>query len=257
MVDYAKAIKIPFLDAGKLFAGTFILLGFGAAGTIVSFMLSILSVAGYTIASTIFSLVTSALVYAIPTAFFVRLGINFSKKKFITPSWKDLGAMFVEGIQVIIISTIYYLPISILTYVILGINPLTIQSQTPEMQQALAENIITRLPLALLIILPLYLLLMYLMPVILLRFMETKKFSKGFDFSTIFRKAFTVKYLAAWLIALLLIIGLTIAVVILALILVITIIGIIPLVVLVLPMYMYLLGVITYGIYGQAYGEVK
>jgi len=132
-----------------------------------------------------------------------------------------------------------------------------VQSQTPEMQQILVRNTITRLPFALVVLVPLYLLLIYILPVIILRFMDTKKFSKGFDFPVIFKKAFTSKYLAAWFVALFVITTLSIAMIILSIILAITIIGIIPLIFVVIPMYIYIIGVYSYGIYGQAYGEVK
>jgi hypothetical protein len=255
MVDYGQAFKTPFSDAKKLFAGTFILLGFVAVAVIISLIFNLASTLSPSIIWTLLLYGANIVLYAIPTAFFVRYGMNAAKKKFIIPSWKDLSGLFGEGVQITIISYIYSIPIFVITYLITGINFLA--NQTPEAQQALAADMFAKLPLLLGVVLPFYLIIMYLLPVAFLRFMETKRFGDGFDFSTIFRKAFTSKYLGAWILALLIFIGTAIIIGVISFLFIITVIGIIPLVLVLIPMYVYFLSLLMYGIYGQAYGEVK
>lgn len=267
MVDYGKAFKTPFSDVKKLFAGTFIILGFFVLMMIVYFafvlpyMISSILKGGSltytpTLFSTLFLYIITFLISAIPLAFFVRYGINAAKKKFVIPSWRDLKGLFMDGIFLNIIMWIYYIPPTIVYYLISGISPFSLRV-TSEAQQMLIANILARLPLIIAVVFPLYLLLIYLLPVTLLRFMETKKFSDGFDFSTIFRKAFTLKYLGAWLLSLLIAIGSGILMIFIMFLLSITIIGIIPLLLVVMPMFYYVLILVLFGIYGQAYGEIK
>jgi len=174
------------------------------------------------------------------------------------PSWNDLSGMFKEGVRLVIVMYAYSLPLTIIFYVISGTNPLALNTSIEAQQQVLA-TMLSNLPIILAVILPLYLLLYYLLPVILFRVMETKNLSGGFDFTTIFRKAFNIKYLTAWLMAILLLIGIAFVFFILFIIsglLSIVLIGI-PLLITLIPMFYYILGMVWVGILGQAYGEVK
>lgn len=266
MVDYTKAFTTPFFNVRKLFAGTFIILGFGAvmmagmfAAMLISFGTMLFTQAQPSLGSMLLFYAIYFLAYLValsmPFAFFVRYGLNAAKKKFEVPSWKEAG-LFKEGVQLIVIYTIYGIVLAALYYLISGINPLSI-AMTPEAQQAVFANMIKRLPLLLGVMLPLYVLFIYIAPVIFLRFGETKKFARGFEFKAIFKKAFTVKYLLAWLLAVLINIGLSLLMFPIMFLLMITIIGIPFLFLLVMPMFIYVLMLIFFGIVGQAYGEVK
>ena len=260
MVEYIKAIKAPFNDLKKLFAGIFIILGLlvvmYAGMFFLLFQGSVEMIVSQKITTPAYLIVVYyaliVLLSAIPFSFFMRYGINAAKHNLIILSWKkDVSGMFKEGVQMIGLYFIYYIPLFIVNYLIMG--SLKLNSQDPQAALALFQE---KMPLILGILVPLSILLGYLLPVVLLRFMETKKFTSGFDFNIIFRKAFSLIYLKAFLMSILISIGWTILFTIIIFILAITVIGIL-LFFLLFPALFYILIVTTMGILGQAYGEVK
>jgi hypothetical protein len=255
MVDYGKVFKTPFADARKLFAGTFILLGFFVLMMLISFVF-MFGLIRFPIFASLTMYIASILIYAIPFAYFVRYGINCARKKFVVPSWEDLEGMFKDGVKLMIIMYIYYIPVSIIYFLVMGINPFIV-NMTPEAQMVFMTNFLEKLPLFLGIVIPLYLLLYYLMPIVCLRFMDKRKFVYGFDFKTILKKAFSWKYLGNWLLSILIMICAMILLVPIMFLLAITIIGIPIIFVIVFPMFTYVMVMVLMSIYGQAYGETK
>jgi hypothetical protein len=259
MVDYVKAFKTPFLDVKKLFASTFILLLFFIIIFVFIVLISIFYLRLSGLNTTIpvwFNLLLYsiiALIETIPFAFFLRYGSSVAKNNFIVPSWKDIKGLFNDGIKIIGLYIIYAIPLYILNFLILGPSAF---STNLNPQDAISIDIIMKIPLFLVIIIPISLLYSYMIPVVLLRFMETKKFKDGFDFSTILRKAFNAKYLVAWIVSFLMMVVACFFAFLIILLLFITLIGI-PFIVIAMPMFVYILSMFLFGIYGQAYREVK
>lgn len=257
MVDYGQAFATPFRDVKKLFAGTFILLGFIVLIYGLSFFLffqgSIANLLNQEyqppLINAIIYYVISFLLGAIPLAFFVRYGINAAMKKFIVPSWKDFSGLFKDGIKLLIVQLIYAIPfIAIIMVFSFYFLEKTLESTSWRI-------------LYFAIIILLILLLSYIIPVVLFRSLETKSFSGGFDFKAISKKLFSKTYFVAWMLMILILVGLVIAFV--ALIFVLGILAVIsiailsPLLIVAAPMGYYIIYLITMGILGQAYGEVK
>src|SRR3989344_1487441 len=266
MVDYGKAFKTPFVNVGSLFAGTFVLLGLMLLIFFIVFLVMFI-VLGATFVNPVDYLpipilisiyLATFLIEAAPYGFVFKYACNVSKKRFEIPSWSTFGSHFLNGIPLVIINVIYYIPIMIIYFFVLGSNPLN-TAFSPEAQQAVAMEMLARLPLIMLVMLPLYLLMAYLIPIVLLRYAETKRFNEAFNFKVIFRKAFNSTYLTAWLLTAAISIGMFLvfylALIIFALLSLI-LIGI-PLLITAIGMFFYLFPMITMGILGQAYGEVK
>jgi len=267
MVDYAEAFKRPFLDVKKLFAGTFILLGFFAVLWGASFLVilsstqSILALAETNAAlpevsmlPLIFLYVLSILLFSVPTGFFARFGLNAAKKSFEIPSWKNFGALFRDGFFLSVLLWAYSAPIFLVNYLLFGVNQFSL-SFSPEAQEAFLGSILERPLLYMPLLLAVYLLYMYILPIVMLSFMETGNFAGGFRLDNIFKKAFTLKYLGSWILSIAVTLGLGIILLLMILILAFTVIGI-PLLIIAVPMFFYVLLLIVSSIYGQAYGEI-
>lgn len=188
MVDYGASVKKPFLDIKNL---------------IIGIVLSIIPIVRW-----------FALGYALENT-------GLSKKKVLlnkSPAWTDWGKLFVRGLLATIISIIYFLPaiIILLIGVISAIGILIskvgwsvlMTGDSVAISQAFSQNwaalgpaIIAAVPFlvigALLAILG-----AYLSPMAQVNFVNYDNFGKAFSLSEVFRKCFTVKYLAAWLLIL-------------------------------------------------------
>lgn len=261
MVDYTKAFKTPFSDVKKLFAGSYITFGFLLLMYIPIFviMMTYLFLYPSKNPSIIINIIMYLLIlafYSVPIGFFLTYAKNCINKKFVIPSWTNLTSLFKKGILGMVIMWIYSIPLMVIYSIILGSNPFALQI-TPESQLATTQALLTNLGLLLSVLVPLYILLYYLLPAIMLRYAESEKFSGGFDFSIIFRKAFSLKYFVNWLLAILLSIGATFVFGIIMVILFITIIGIPIVIFFLIPLFFFVFSLTIISILAQAYGEVK
>lgn len=199
MVNYGEALKRPFTDIkaliigivlliipvilGFLIAGSAILPGIGAVATLDEIqdpqqVLNILSdaflnpqflgLAGLVaIIGLIINWIVGGYYYRC-----IKSMLGKTKKKFVMPEWVKFGDLFVKGLLMFLLGVIYF----IIIMVLLILTAITIVG-----------------PFILM------LLFAYLMPCILISFVQEGKFSGGFKFKRIFKKAFTGSYFLAWL----------------------------------------------------------
>jgi hypothetical protein len=235
MVNLEEALKKPFTDFGRL---------------VIGIILSVIPIVNW-----------------IAQGFVLECsGIGKNKPSKNMPEWKNIGDYFVKGLLSYIVMFIYAIP-AIVVFVVtvgfaagsllsafIGVMPEGFASSMmagnlpkEQMAQFFSQNWILALPtmitLAPLIILGLILLLAaaYLSPVAILNYLKNKRFSKAFEFNFVFKKAFTVNYLIAW------IIGGVIALILRAVLAFIPFIG--------TAIAFFVAGVITYSLYGQAFRE--
>jgi hypothetical protein len=174
MVDFEAAIKRPFQDFKKLGIG--------------------------------------ALMYMIPVVSFITMffasgyGLECAKtamkKKSKLPEWTDWGNLFLKGLSVFAIALIYSIPIGIIAAFMVvkamqGVGSYnTMLSAQPEM---IMSNMAS-LGLGFILFMVLLLLLSYIMPMVLMFFVDKWKFGDAFKLGEIFKKVFTGKYFVAWIV---------------------------------------------------------
>lgn len=236
MVDYIASFKKPFLDFKKLIIGILL-----SIIPIISFIAK-----GYYLES---SGVTKA-----------KVPLNE------LPRWTKFWSLFVKGLLSSIISIIYLIPsvlLIVIGVIIMGaeqflttINDIVSNSlveSSPNSAQLfetlLKENLnvltpfLVKLAPFLIIAVLLAILAAYLIPISILNYLSNNSFGKAFNFSIIFKKAFTSKYLGAWFLA------------IITSLIISSILNIIPLIG--GSIAFFITGVISYSIFGQVYKEVK
>ena len=120
------------------------------------------------------------------------------KNNFEMPAWDNKGELFTKGILSFVIEIIYLLPfiilISILFFsIIFSIDLIKAQEDKNYILELVKPIIINNLFAFILIIL-LFILTIYISPSAIMNFVNKDSFGKGFEFSTIFKKAFTKQY---------------------------------------------------------------
>ena len=185
------------------------------------------------------------------------------------PEWKDWGDLFLTGLVAFIIGVIYMIPAGIVFITGAGMAMMSLanaylggvippellsQAATNEaaagaMGQLIQQNWALALP-AIIQMVPILLfaavlgiLARYLIPIAVLQYISTGKFSEAFSLKTIFKKAFTGEYFVVWLVA-------VVAGGILGFIL-----GLVPIVGFGLSYFV--VGTIVYSLYGQVYEQQK
>jgi len=238
MVNYGEAVKKPFTDLTKLIIG------------IVLSLIPIINwfVQGFIIESS---------------------GLGKTKPSKKMPEWKNWGNLFFKGFISYVIAFIYIIPAGIVFLIGFGsasislintylgtvipkelLSSVIAGETSPEViKHLVAENWVLALPtliaLAPVFLLGVVLLLIasYLTPAAVLNYLKNNKFSKAFDLDLVFKKAFSGKYFAVWIIA-----GLIITIV-------TAILNLIPLIG--SAMAFFITGVIAYSLFGQAFREIK
>lgn len=238
MVNYGEAIKKPFTDLTKL---------------VIGIVLSIIPIINWFAQG--FILESSG------------LGKTKPSKKM--PDWKNWGSLFFKGFVSYVIAFIYAIP-AVLVFIIgagftfislmntyLGtvipkelLSSVVAGETSPKaIGELISQNWALALPtlisLAPILLLgaTLLLLAVYLTPAAVLNYLKNNKFSKAFDLNLVFKKAFTVKYFAVW------IIGGIIVIVVTGILNLIPVIG--------NAMGFFITGVIVYSLFGQAFREIK
>jgi len=229
MVDYQSALEKPFTDIKKLLIGI---------------ILSILPIINW---------------FAI--GFYIKCsGVGKTKPSNKMPEWKNFGDLFTKGFISVAICLIYLLPA--LIFAILSIGPLIISflksipaeqlaTQAPEKAAEILQPLLQNMIPSILAVIPfiiitvlLLLLALYVYPMAILSYLEKERFADAFKFGKIFKKAFTGKYFVACLVLILVL-------------WVLSLLDYIPWVG--MPAVRFILGVITYSLFGQIYlnKEVK
>ncbi|MFH1182126.1 MAG: DUF4013 domain-containing protein [Candidatus Woesearchaeota archaeon] len=182
MVEYIKAVKLPFSDWKKLGIGTLI----GIAATYVPLLniLAMFFISGY-----------SAIIAK-----------SAMKKKLVLPEWEKWGDMLLTGAKICLID-IAYLAIPTILMVIgvgsalAGIG-LGLMDFTPEIisERVAAAVGIGGLGAALILLASLlYLVAYYFLPMALMNFLAKGNIGAAFNFGEVARKALRAKYLVALL----------------------------------------------------------
>jgi hypothetical protein len=197
MVQYDVAFRKPFTDWKKL---------------VIGILLSILPVVRWFAKGFIFE----------------SSGVGKTKKSDEMPEWKDFGDLFVKGLLGTVISFIYMIPAVVVfwlgvgstliglvkSYVgtvipvstLQGIAEGSVEAQTiiPTIMNnwTMAIPHLLRLTPILLLVVILVLVAKYLVPIAILNYIKAGEFGAAFKFREVFKKAFTGKYLAVWLVIL-------------------------------------------------------
>ncbi len=174
MVNFEGAIKRPFTDFKKL--------GIGA----LMYMIPIVS----------FITMFFALGYGLECA------KTAMKKKEKLPEWTDWGNLFLKGLSVFAIALIYAIPIGIIAafMVVKAIQGIGSYNTMLSVQPEMIMSNMASLGLGFILLIVLLLLLSYIMPMVLMFFVDKWKFGDAFKLGEIFKKAFTGKYFVAWIV---------------------------------------------------------
>ena len=153
-------------------------------------------------------------------------GVGKTKESKEMPEWDNWGRLFGNGLLASIITGIYFIPAIIVIVIgagtmIIGMLSVLFGGVPPQVLQGLMANdpaaetafadfarsnwpalmpwIITFLPF-LIVGLILALIAAYIVPIAVLNFFKSEKFSDGFALGAISKKAFTGKYFAVWIV---------------------------------------------------------
>jgi hypothetical protein len=238
-MKYEEALKKPFTDLEKLAMGI---------------ILSLIPIVNFTLVQG-FAMESSG------------LGKAKASKKM--PEWEDWAYLFMKGLGATIVKFVYALPALVLLGLGVGIAVSRMMSMmapmlsTQTIEQMMASKIVmseqimqvlqqnwyliapamfTAAPLMMLGLL-FALLAAFLSPMAVLNYLSKRNFAAAFDFGVVTKKAFTTKYALAWITTL--IVGLVLA----ALLANVPVIG--------AAIAVFLLSVISYTLYGQAFKETK
>ena len=164
MVDYAKAIKRPFTDFGKL---------------VIGILLSILPIVSF-----------------IASGYALECAKTASKKKYELPKWENILGLFVKGVLIFVIGLIYFIPaiIFMLTGGI-GIASSLVSGEATN----LGRLFFTSGPL-MIVSFFLFLIGIYLLPIAIVNYGTKNKFGKAFELKAVFEKVFSGKYALSWLV---------------------------------------------------------
>jgi len=184
MVNYTEAFEKPFTDIKKLLVGI---------------LLSIIPAINWFAVG--FEMKCS--------------GVGKIKPSKKMPDWKNFGDLLLKGFFNFLIALIYMIPAAIILVLSAGAVLLNILIQVPwgqvskvssEEASALINPIIQAAIPSLTAALPfiilagvLLLLAIYAVPIAVLSYLENEKFAEAFNLKKVFKKAFTGKYLLAWL----------------------------------------------------------
>ena len=222
MVDYTRAIKRPFQDFKDLSIGA------------LMFMIPFVSII---------------------TGFFgmgqwMKCCRKASKGKFELPEWDGFGKLFLDGILSVVIGLIYFIPFIVIMFLVaatfLGDMFTLITTGVSNFSNvSIGTGAILWMVIGLLTI--------YITPLAITYFAVNRKFEYAFKFKRIFKHAFTGKYFAAWLFAVVYSLIISAIVQILSAITSFTV---------VLPFVIagygaFITGVTLYTIYGEAYSELN
>ena len=165
MVDWGRAVKMPFQDYKKL------------------------GILGLMYVIPVVNIVTSFFA----TGYGFKMAESSMKKKFSLPEWEDWGGLFLKGLLGAIISIIFMLPAMIVAFVGIGsslFSMMAVGNFDPTiMFQSVGIGIVAAL---------LGLVAIYLLPAALMFFLKEDSFASAFNFSGIFKKVFTGDYFVAW-----------------------------------------------------------
>ncbi len=172
MVDYGAAIKRPFTDLKKLVIGV---------------ILSIIPIVNF-----------------LAFGFELKCAKSAMGKKFELPEWKDWGGLFVKGLLAVVIGIVYMIPAGIVMFLVAAtfISTMMAGSMAGQVDPGvMVAGLMGGMGIGILVFLLLLLLTVYVLPSAMMSFVSKDSFGAAFSFGEVFKKAFTVKYLVVWIVA--------------------------------------------------------
>ena len=235
-MKYEEALMKPFTDLKKLAIGI---------------VLSIIPIVNFTIV-TGFAMESS--------------GLGKAKASSKMPEWTDWTYLFMKGLGAFVVKVIYMIPA--LAFIAIGvgiavsdivgamagaISPQmmgqTADAASSQIAQIISQNWMALLP-GLMAAAPLIavgillsLLAAFFSPIAVLNYLSKKDFSAAFDFGVILHKSLTSTYVMAWLV--MLVVSIVVG----------AVLGFVPIIGQAIALFV--LSVMSYGLYGQAFKEVK
>ncbi|MCK5320980.1 DUF4013 domain-containing protein [Candidatus Pacearchaeota archaeon] len=176
MVDYLRAIKRPFTDIKKLIIGILLSLPIPLVKIVTNTM-----ALGYTF----------------------NCGKSASESNYEMPRWKNHGKLWINAFVAGIIALIYLIPVIIMVFVFakdLIIDYVT--NQTSFLVNFISNplGLISTYGIGIFFIWALTIIIGYLIPIAMLNWIITEKFSSAFDFGDISKKILNGKYFGAWIV---------------------------------------------------------
>ena len=118
------------------------------------------------------------------------------KKKHKLPEWTKFLQLFVNGILAVVIGIIYALPFIIFLFLSVGNIFINLIKTTPELTEDVILSSINSFTIpGLIVTLILFILALYISPIAIMNFVNKNKFKDAFKLKSVFKKAFTSKYL--------------------------------------------------------------
>ncbi len=230
MTYFVEAIKLPFSDWKKLSIGALL------------YLLPIVSI------------ITGIFAYG----YALRAAKLSAQRKFVLPEWNNWGDLFVKGILAFVIALVYALPAIVLFVIALwsffvALVAALAGGEILTMDPDTFSTVIVSAAGILLLAVILYLVACYVMPMALMHYVNKGRFGAAFEFRSVFREAFTAKYLGGLVVAFLYAVAVAIIGTVLSAVLQITIV--LPYVV---SAFMSIIMSLTLmSIYGQLYAETS
>ena len=163
-MDIMNAIKKPFTDGKKFLIG---------------FLLGIIPIVNFIVVG-----------YGLEV---IRNTLGNSKK---LPEWKNYGDKFVQGLLAAIIGALYAVPFGIVAAIFLGV-PVMLQIISVAQTGMMDLSIFSGMGVILVLLAVIAVITVLLQRAAVVRYAEKKKFSSAFDFSVVFKKAFSGKFISA------------------------------------------------------------
>lgn len=165
MVDYTEAIKRPFSDFKKLLIG---------------WLFSVLPI-----------------VNLVAFGYHLECGRKPGK----LPEWKNYGELFIRGLLSVVIWLIYGIPVMIVFFFVVGRALFDIVNLNEFNPEVFLSELIKTIGTSMIIIILIGALVAYVGYFAIIRYAMSYKFKEAFDFSNIFKGAFTKEYFFGWLVA--------------------------------------------------------
>lgn len=169
MIDYMEAIKRPFTDFKKLLLG---------------WVFSIIPVVNF-----------------IAFGYQLECGRTANKGKLKLPEWGGYGNLFTRGLLSIIIWLIYSIPVMIIFAIIIGGAFFTMANLYEWKPEIFLSELVKNVGAGLIVIILVGVLVTYVGYYAIISYAMNYRFKDAFDFSRIFKGAFTKEYFFGWLVA--------------------------------------------------------
>jgi len=116
------------------------------------------------------------------------------------PDWKNYGQLFIKGLLSVVIWMIYSIPVMLVFFFIAGDALLTLANLSEFNPETFLSEMIQSVGTALIIVMILGILVAYIGYYAIVSYAAKYRFKDAFDFSKIFKGAFTKEYFFGWIV---------------------------------------------------------